>query len=197
MSQRIFVFDTARCFGCHGCVAACANINQTPADVLWRTVHKLPPWDGEHGTVYLSVSCNHCQEPPCVKSCPANALEKRKSDGIVIHDQEKCLGCRYCQMACPYDAIKWDEQAGVVSKCHFCYERVDKGEKPACVETCFGGALTMELLADNDISGQYGKESPGLKYFETIGPGMRIIDSFSKSKMEKKGDKEDKAGGSF
>lgn len=187
MKQRFFIFDVGRCFGCLGCVAACANVNETLEGVLWRSVHKLPPWDGESGTVYLSVSCNHCVDAPCAKGCPAKALVKRESDGIVIHIKEKCLGCRYCQMACPYGAIKWDEKAGAVSKCHFCFERLDAdGEAvPACVETCFGEALHMELVELDDIPADflnYAKESPGLKYIETVGPSIRFKGSFLKEK---------------
>ncbi|MGE5342066.1 MAG: 4Fe-4S dicluster domain-containing protein [Candidatus Omnitrophota bacterium] len=175
MIQRFFIFDPNRCFGCNGCSAACANINHTPPGILWRTLHKLPPYDGDHRTVYLSVSCNHCENPPCVKGCPANALEKRQSDGAVIHHKNKCLGCRYCQMVCPYDAIKWDDVSKVVSKCHFCYERLDKGQEPACVETCFGGALKQERINIENIPDSYETESPGLNHVKTIGPCIRFI----------------------
>jgi Fe-S-cluster-containing dehydrogenase component len=173
--QRYFVFDPARCFGCNGCVAACSNSNNTiEFNNMWREVHKLPPVDGDHKTIYLSVSCNHCEHPPCVKACPANALEKGQADGVVIHYKEKCLGCRYCQMACPYDAIKWNKQEGVVSKCHFCHERLSKGREPACVETCFAGALSQLLLDSNEIPGSLQQESPGLHHIETIKPSIRF-----------------------
>ncbi len=175
--QRFFVFEPARCFGCNGCVAACANANGTPVGVLWRTLHKLPPRQGDHHTVYLSVSCNHCENPPCARGCPAKALEKRETDGVVIHHRDKCLGCRYCQMACPYDAIKWDDEGGVVSKCLFCHERLREEREPACVETCFGGALKLETVEDGDIPkglAELKKESPGLVHLEDIGPSIRF-----------------------
>jgi len=175
--QRIFIFDPTRCFGCSGCVAACANANKTPGGLLWRTLHKLPPHDCDNKTIYLSVSCNHCENPPCVKGCPANALEKREKDGVVIHYKEKCLGCRYCQMSCPYDAIKWDEEEHVVSKCIFCFERLDNGEEPACVATCFGSALKQKLVDIDEIKDKYELESPGLKHIEKIGPCIRFIDT--------------------
>ncbi|HLP49123.1 MAG TPA: 4Fe-4S dicluster domain-containing protein, partial [Candidatus Kapabacteria bacterium] len=119
----------------------------------------------------------HCENPPCVKGCPANALEKRMSDGIVIHYPDKCLGCRYCQMACPYDAIKWEEDARVVSKCHFCHERLAEGREPACIETCFAGALKQKLVIFDDLPVEYKKESPGFKYIENIGPAVRFINA--------------------
>lgn len=135
----------------------------------------MPPHDGDNKTVYLSVSCNHCESAPCVKACPANALEKREADGIVIHHKEKCLGCRYCQMACPYEAIQWDAAAGVVSKCHFCHERLELGREPACVETCFGKALKQELTDGDERD--YEKESPGLTHIEGVGPSIRFVKS--------------------
>lgn len=168
--QRYFIFHPQRCFGCNGCVAACINANNTGADAAWRGLHKLPPKDGHHQTVYLSVSCNHCENPPCVDACPSNALEKREEDGVVLHHPDKCLGCRYCQMACPYDAIKWEEEEKVVSKCHFCHERLAEGREPACVETCFAGALKMELLDPEDIPSEYETESPGLVRLSEVGP---------------------------
>jgi Fe-S-cluster-containing dehydrogenase component len=184
MMQRYFIFDPSRCFGCYGCVAACANANNTVWQdgpihssshiLLWRSVHKLPPEDGDHHTLYLSVSCNHCEHPPCVKACPANALEKRKSDGVVIHHKEKCIGCRYCQMACPYDAIKWDQSQGVVSKCHFCHERLAQGREPACVETCFGGALGQLVIDSVEVPEDYKKESPGLHHIDSVKPAIRF-----------------------
>jgi len=179
MSQRFFVLDTSRCFGCHGCVAACATANGTPAGLLWRTLLKLPPDDNAANTVYLSVACNHCRNAPCVRACPSRALEKRSTDGIVIHRAERCLGCRYCQMACPYDAIRWDAARGVVSKCHLCYDRLDRGLEPACVETCFAGALTQVLSMDEDGSGdsvlrQCSREAPGLIDHPGVGPSIRF-----------------------
>ena len=175
MKQRVFIFDSERCFGCNGCVAACANANETPAGMLWRNLHKLPPEDGDHGTIYLSMSCNHCSDAPCVKVCPSDALEKRASDGIVIHHEDKCIGCRYCQMACPYDAIKWDEAKGVVSKCHFCHERLDQGREPACVETCFAGALLQKVVDSPEELAEYEKNAPGLEHDEKVKPNIRFI----------------------
>ena len=76
MKQRIFVFHPRQCFGCFGCTAACANANHTLPGLLWRQVLKLPPNEGDHGTVYLSVSCNHCTCAPCVEACPSEALKR-------------------------------------------------------------------------------------------------------------------------
>jgi len=103
--QRVFVVDLGKCFGCFGCAAACTNANNTPPGTLWRQVHKLPPEEGSSALRWLSLACNHCENPPCVAACPSGALLKRVEDGVVLHLEERCLGCRYCQMACPYDAF--------------------------------------------------------------------------------------------
>lgn len=149
MKRRTFIFDPTRCFGCQGCVAACARINGTPPGVLWRTVHKLCPEDGDSKTLYISLACNHCANAPCAAACPSRAMAIRE-DGVVVHDASRCLGCRYCQMACPFDAIRWDETGSVVGKCHHCADRLDAGSLPACVETCFGDALRSAAMSEEE-----------------------------------------------
>lgn len=173
MKQRVFIFDPETCFGCNGCVAACVNANSPGEEIHWRNLHKLPPNDGDHKTIYLSISCNHCENPPCAAACPANALEKRESDGVVVHHPERCIGCKYCQMACPYDAIKYNPAKGIVSKCHFCFERLEEEREPACVETCFAGALRQLVVeTTEDLSLQ--REMPGLLHDPAVGPAIRF-----------------------
>ena len=173
--QRVFILDLRRCFGCHGCTAACANVNMTSADVFWREVGKLPPHDGASDLTWLSLSCNHCANPPCVDACPSNALVKREEDGIVLHLEERCLGCRYCQMACPYDAIRWDAAKGIVSKCHFCHERLEEGAEPACVETCFAGALRQILIEDPSELDKLSLDVPGFTHHSKMNPSIRFV----------------------
>lgn len=171
MTRLGFAFDPSRCFGCHGCTAACVNVNATPPGLFWRHVHPLPPEPGTSTTTYLSMSCNHCNGAPCAAGCPAEALVKRP-DGLVLHDAERCLGCRYCEMACPYGAIQWDEARQVVSKCHLCAPRLDAGREPACVATCFAGALA---LVDLDVPGAPEPvPHPGLPLLPGVGPNLRL-----------------------
>jgi len=175
MMRRVFILDTSKCFGCLGCVAACVHANRTPSGVLWREVLKLPPEEGSRDTLYLSLACNHCENAPCVRACPSGALSKRSTDGVVLHDPDQCLGCRYCQMACPYGAIRYDASTKVTSKCQFCADRIDEGREPACVETCFGGALRMEIVDSEAEPAEYRKEIPGFVHHPEAGPGIRFL----------------------
>ncbi len=169
MTQRCFTFDPTRCFGCQGCVGACANVNGTE-DRFWRRVHKLPPEAGSSATTYLSMACNHCEQAPCAAACPTEALRKRE-DGVVLHDATRCMGCRYCQMACPYDAPQWDPVRGVIAKCHLCADRLDQGLEPACVATCFAGALGLSTLEE---VGDLPREAPGLVHLPGARPALRL-----------------------
>lgn len=166
-----FLFDPTRCFGCQGCTAACAQANSTPTDLFWRHVHKLPPEAGSSATVYLSMSCNHCEDAPCVAGCPTEALSRRP-DGIVVHDSDVCMGCRYCQMACPYEAPQWDDARGVISKCHLCHGRLDEGREPACVTTCFAGALRLLRFEPGAQVGML--EADGLVHLPEVRPAIHI-----------------------
>jgi len=83
----------------------------------------------------ISMACNHCEDPICVKTCPTKAMYKRK-DGIVLVDENKCIGCRYCEWACPYGSLQYDSDKGVMTKCTLCYDYIDEGKNPSCVDAC-------------------------------------------------------------
>jgi Fe-S-cluster-containing dehydrogenase component len=148
MGQRFFIFDPARCFGCHACTVACKMERGLPAQVTWRRVGKLPPHAGASNLQFISSACCHCADPECLKHCPARAYVKRASDGVVLHLEHRCIGCRYCTLVCPYGIPQFDETRGIVTKCDFCVERLDEGKPPLCIETCFAGALDMVVLED-------------------------------------------------
>lgn len=164
-AQRAFHFDSNRCTGCRACELACAIENGL--EESWRQVVTLNP---EHHpsapTIHLSMACNHCAEPPCADACPALAYSKDPRTGRVELDAEKCIGCGYCSWACPYDAPRFDEAAGVMGKCTFCSHRGD-ALGPACVESCPTGALGWGELAE--LEGEFAM--PGVP---TVDPGPSI-----------------------
>ncbi len=142
MAQVGWIIDLKKCIGCRSCFVACKSENNTPLRTDWRYVVER-----ESGTYptpkreFISLACNHCDEPACEKSCPVDAISKRADDGIVLIDQDKCIGCRYCMFACPYGAPRIDTDTGKVSKCTMCMHRVDAGFQPACATTCLTGAI--------------------------------------------------------
>ena len=136
--------DTTKCIGCNDCVSACRNANHLPpeqphrqelADGLsarnWTSVVESP------GHVRARKQCRHCLEPACVASCPVGALSKT-AIGAVVYDKSKCMGCRYCMMACPYGIprYEWDRAVPYVGKCILCHDRIQSGGRPACTEAC-------------------------------------------------------------
>jgi molybdopterin-containing oxidoreductase family iron-sulfur binding subunit len=164
------LIDVSLCdSGCDKCVAACAEENglqdhgRPLTDVQWiRKVEIRNPRTRESRS--LPVMCQHCAEPPCVDVCPTGASFKR-ADGIVLVDRHRCIGCRYCMMACPYKARSFVHEdvedqkpdvprgKGTVESCTMCVHRVDAGRQPACVDACSktrGGAMLFGDLKDPD-----------------------------------------------
>lgn len=158
--------DTTRCVGCRACEAACAEANDLPAppegdEVLskvrdttttaFTVVNRTEAPNG--GDRFGKKQCMHCLAPACASACPVRALDK-KPNGPVTYDASKCMGCRYCMVACPFDVPRYEYEALAprVRKCTFCAPRQAKGLPPACAEACPSGALTFgkrhELLEE-------------------------------------------------
>jgi anaerobic dimethyl sulfoxide reductase subunit B (iron-sulfur subunit) len=143
-TQYAFYIDSENCSGCKACQVACKDKNDLEVGQLWRRVYEVAggewtktgnAWNPDVFAYNVSMSCNHCKDPICAEVCPTNAITKR-NDGIVNIDADKCVGCGYCAWACPYDAPKYDENKGKMTKCDFCYDDIDAGRSPACVASC-------------------------------------------------------------
>ncbi|WP_371361983.1 Tetrathionate reductase subunit B [Sporomusa rhizae] len=153
--QYAMIIDTTRCIGCQTCVVCCKINHQIPGDVSWNRVETIGSKvmyqpTGKYPNPVLAfrpVLCNHCANPSCVKNCPTGAMHK-DTNGIVSVNQEICIGCGYCNWACPYNAPKMDKVKNVMQKCTFCMERIEKGEVPYCVEACPGKARIFGLISD-------------------------------------------------
>ncbi len=143
-----FIIDNRRCIGCHACTVACKAEHETPIGVnrTWvKYVEKgVFPQTRRTFTVHR---CNHCADAPCVEICPVRSLYVR-ADGIVDFDRERCIGCKACMQACPYDALHIDPDTHTASKCNYCAHRVDRGLEPACVIVCPVHAILSGDLDD-------------------------------------------------
>jgi len=131
-----FAIDQRTCIGCHACTVACKTEHGVPLGQFRTWVKYVDKGEWPQATRSFGVlRCNHCTDAPCVTICPTKALFKRE-DGIVDFDAERCIGCKSCMQACPYDAIYIDEDTHTAAKCNFCAHRVDDGLEPACVVVC-------------------------------------------------------------
>ena len=131
-----FAIDQRTCIGCHACTVACKTEHQIPVGQFRTWVKYVEKGEYPDTTRKFGVMrCNHCTDAPCVAICPTKALFKR-DDGIVDFDRDRCIGCKSCMQACPYDAIYIDEQTHTAAKCNLCAHRVDDGLEPACVVVC-------------------------------------------------------------
>src|SRR5574341_719276 len=131
-----FVIDNRSCIGCHACSTACKSENEVPLSVNRTWVKYVEAGAYPDTRRHFQVTrCNHCDNPPCVRICPTQAMYQR-ADGIVEFDNSLCIGCKACMQACPYDAIYVDPNNNTAAKCHFCAHRVDLALEPACVVVC-------------------------------------------------------------
>jgi len=144
MTQYALIFDLKRCIGCYACEVACKQEHNLPVGPRWIRVVKKGPIvvNGQLRMDFVPVTCKHCAIPPCIEACPVNAITKRE-DGIVTIDPKLCNGCMECIQVCPFGAPQLNPEKKVVEICTLCVERIDKGLKPACVQSCYAKAISF------------------------------------------------------
>lgn len=174
--QHGFYFNADNCIGCHACETACSEKNDNPAHIAFRSVGYV-----EGGTypdyqrINISMACNHCEDPVCMKGCPTRAYTKFAEYGAVLQDPDICFGCGYCTWVCPYNAPQLDPIKGQVTKCNMCVDRLEVGLKPACVSACLGNALdfgVVENIPRNRIEAK--TQIPGFPSPEISRPNIRF-----------------------
>ena len=174
--QHGFFFTADNCIACHACEAACSEKNDNPPHIAFRSVGFV-----EGGTypdyqrLNISMACNHCDDPVCLKGCPTRAYTKYAEYGAVLQDPDICFGCGYCTWVCPYNAPQLDPVKGQVSKCNMCVDRLEVGLKPACVSACLGKALDFGVI-ENIPEGrsQAITEIPGFPTTDITHPNIRF-----------------------
>lgn len=153
-----FYFDNSRCVGCKACQIACKDrFDMQMAGPRPRRVHSFEcgtyPDTGIH---HVSISCNHCEAPACVANCPTGAMYKDVESGVVLHDDDVCIGCQTCVNSCPYDAPQYVEDWNMVVKCDTCKALRDGGMNPVCVDAC--GMRALDFGDMDELRVKYGEE---------------------------------------
>jgi Fe-S-cluster-containing dehydrogenase component len=147
-----FVIDNRKCIGCHACTVACKSEHNVPIGVNRTHVKYIEKGIYPDVTREFSVHrCNHCEDSPCTTICPTTALFTR-DDGIVDFDDERCIGCKSCMQACPYDALYIDPNKGTAAKCNYCAHRIEHSYEPSCVIVCPTEAIISGDLDDPNSS---------------------------------------------
>ncbi len=166
------LYDATVCVGCKACMAACKEYNGLPAErsteeSLWddprdlsaKTFNIVKLYKESSGSPeasetakysYIRRFCMHCVDPSCVSACPVSAMHKDPQSGIVLYNKDRCIGCRYCQIACPYNIPKfeWDSAYPQIRKCELCSHRIEEEDYPACCEFCPNGASVFGNVLD-------------------------------------------------
>jgi Fe-S-cluster-containing dehydrogenase component len=191
----VMVIDLAECDGCKWCTKICQKMHYTPSDREWIRVFQMQESE-DTAPYWFPKPCFHCDKPPCTKVCPVDATFKRQ-DGIVLIDNERCIGCRFCMAACPYSTrfFNWQRPStppeaakqayspehgyprrlGTVEKCDFCPEMAEAGQLPACAATCHMSAIYYGDANEDAVTNSKG-ETVRLSQFIRDRAGYRYLE---------------------
>ncbi len=151
--QYAFEVDLDGCSGCKACVSACHSLNGLDEGESWRDVGSLLAKEVAAPTQQtVTTACHHCVDPACANGCPTMAYHKDPDTGIVRHLDDQCIGCRYCELKCPYEVPKFNERLGIVRKCDMCQSRLAVGEAPACVQACPNEAIRIRVVSKDEVA---------------------------------------------
>lgn len=150
--KGVLVVNAQRCLGCKSCELACAVEHSKSGD-LYEAISEYPRpssrVDVVNGSNFvIPMQCRQCEDAPCVAVCPTEALHRTDQDSPVLVDQDKCIGCKWCVIACPFGVIELSSKSKNIIKCDQCFERVERGLMPACVTACHTGALQFRSLEE-------------------------------------------------
>ncbi|MFC1995310.1 4Fe-4S dicluster domain-containing protein [Chloroflexota bacterium] len=150
MNRREILVDVGLCYGCFACEVACKQEHNLPVGPRWMRVHKVGPKtvNGKVNMYFYPMHCRHCSKPACVEACPKDAIIQN-TDGVVLVSEERCIGCLRCMETCPFGAIEYNPETGLVGQCNLCVERIERGKLPTCVQHCPTGAL--QFGAPNEL----------------------------------------------
>ena len=174
--QHGFYFTADNCIACHACESACSEKNDLEPHQAFRAVGYVEGGTyPEYTRMNISMACNHCDDPVCLKGCPTRAYTKFAEYGAVLQDPDICFGCGYCTWVCPYNAPQLDHSKGHVSKCNMCVDRLEVGLKPACVSACLAGALDFGIM-ETTPENRDGLDSriPGFPTTDITHPNIRF-----------------------
>lgn len=150
--------DMSRCVGCGACVVACMDQNDVYPEcgqVAFRRIYQIEDGLPPCGTIqYVSAGCRHCEDSPCLISCPTGAIFQDKETGAILTDEDRCIGCHSCALACPFGVPRYDRN-DKLNKCNLCSVRIMNGLLPSCVKVCPNNALVYEsinnLMGDKEL----------------------------------------------
>jgi carbon-monoxide dehydrogenase iron sulfur subunit len=150
---KVIVVNEERCLACNSCMIACAMAH-TEAETLVEALGAASPpqprvYVESAGAYGVPLQCRHCEDPPCIAICPSGAIDHASPDGPVLLDQERCIGCKFCMLVCPFGVIALSRDGKAMIKCDLCVERTEAGELPACVAACPTGALKFVDLDEH------------------------------------------------